>query len=94
MKTYEVHLIQMRFDKDNGSTADSTEWATEKPDFYNILVTEHANDDSGMVELVLDIDFAPEMAGLAPQMLSIVTALAEYANHYKVPFGTTVNPHS
>jgi len=96
MAYYEVDLIEMGYIKGDpeSSTADGDEWnVIDKPDMYNVLVTEHADDGSGEIEMILDIDFPPYMAGLASTFYSLCDGLADYANTHNVRFGSVVNPH-
>ena len=95
---YEVELIEMGFCKpdfdESSTTADSSEWHNPlHPDIYNVLVTKHADDGSGQVEMLYDIDFKPEHAGKAQALFLIFEDIAIHANVKEIEFGTVKNPY-
>ena len=45
-------------------------------------------------ELIIDLDFPPEHAGLAQQLMLIFEGMAVYANLNNIKFGSVVNRHN
>jgi hypothetical protein len=93
---YEVDLIPMGFMKSDpeSMTSDENEWNDpDKPDSWNVLIMQYMGDDTGVNNIISDLDFPPEAKAYAESNYHMMQLMIDYSESKGVAFGSVPNPH-